>query len=56
MLRGKVIKPKLLDKVSHSSPIKALAWNPIKNGMIVTGGSTLADSIIRLYDVNNLSE
>jgi len=52
LLCGKEMKPIFQDELSHSSPIKALAWNPIKNGMFATGGSCLNDSIIRLYDIN----
>lgn len=48
--------PVLIDKKSNCSPIKAIGWNPIVNGLFVTGGSTRNDSVIRLYDVNNLSE
>ena len=53
LLRSKA-QPLFVDNVSHLSPIKALRWNPIKNGMFVTGGSTLHDSVIRLYDINHL--
>lgn len=47
--------PCLFDGVSHSAPIKALAWDPLASGLLVTGGSTRNDSVIRLYDVNSLS-
>lgn len=56
ILRGKKIKPLFLDEVSHQSPIKAFCWNQLKPGMFATGGSTTEDSVIRLYDINSLSE
>jgi hypothetical protein len=56
ILTGKEMKPILRDDLSHASPIKAFSWNPIKNGMFATGGSCLNDSIIRLYDINQLSQ
>ena len=40
------------DSLTHISPIKAFCWNPLANGMFVTGGSTEVDSIIRLFDLN----
>jgi len=56
ILKGKQIKPIFLDEVSHQSPIKAFCWNQISPGMFATGGSTSDDSIIRLYDINSLSD
>lgn len=60
LLRGKayqnLYQPTIFDEFSHSSPIKALSWNPLVPGMLATGGSTILDSVIRLYDINNLSD
>jgi WD40 repeat protein len=43
------------DSVSHLSPVKAMSWNPLHTGVFATGGSSPQDSVIRLYDINNLS-
>ena len=51
-----VVKPTLWDAHSHSSPISALSWCPIKPGIFATGGSQKHDSVIRLYDLSKLSE
>ena len=53
---GQPIDPVLHDRVSHSSPISALSWNPSVPGIFATGGSKPHDSVIRLYDLNRLSE
>jgi len=55
-LRTNMPIPVLVDEFSHLCPIKALAWNPIKRGLLATGGSTNQDSVIRIYDMNNLSK
>ena len=43
--------PVLMDKISHLSPTKALAWNPLNPNLLITGGSTDEDSVLRLYDL-----
>ena len=53
---GEAVAPRLtfMDAKSHFSPIKGLAWNPFHKGVLATGGSTMNDSVMRLYDINNL--
>lgn len=39
-------------KKTHKAAVKALAWSPSHNSLLVTGAGS-ADRCLRLWDVNN---